>query len=105
MRAAGHLAALTLQHAGSMIQPGVTTDQVDRAVHRFIIDHDAYPSPLMYGGFPKSVCTSVNECICHGVPDTRPLQDGDIVNVDVTVYLDGYHGDTNATFYVGKHAA
>ena len=67
-----------------------------------IIDNKAYPSPLNYGGFPKSVCTSVNECVCHGIPDDRPLEDGDIVNVDVTVYLNGYHGDTSRMFYVGE---
>uniref|UniRef100_A0A1D1Z0N1 Methionine aminopeptidase n=1 Tax=Anthurium amnicola TaxID=1678845 RepID=A0A1D1Z0N1_9ARAE len=92
MRASGKLAA----------QPGITTDEIDRAVHQMIIDNGAYPSPLGYGGFPKSVCTSVNECICHGIPDSRPLEDGDIINIDVTVYLNGYHGDTSATFFCGS---
>jgi hypothetical protein len=152
MRAAGALAAAALQHAGRLVSPGVTTDALDAAVHDYIIGQGGYPSPLRYGGFRKSVCTSVNECICHGVPDSRwvrrkgmkglpslqlafdpevvcdgshsavpseqrpsahcftpsqtphksprPLRDGDIVNVDVTAFLDGYHGDTNATFYV-----
>ena len=71
-----------------MAKPGVTTDEIDRAVHQMCIDNNAYPSPLNYGRFPKSVCTSVNECICHGIPDSRALRDGDIVNIDVTVFLD-----------------
>jgi methionyl aminopeptidase len=102
MRASCKLAALVLEHAGSLVKPGVTTDEIDRAVHKMIIDNNAYPSPLNYGGFPKSVCTSVNECVCHGIPDCRPLEDGDIVNIDVTVYLDGYHGDTSRMFAVGE---
>ncbi|MCO5599232.1 hypothetical protein L7F22_053332 [Adiantum nelumboides] len=80
---------------------GVTTDEIDKAVHKMIVEAGAYPSPLGYGGFPKSVCTSVNDCICHGIPDSRPLQDGDIVNIDVTVYLNGYHGDTSKTYFCG----
>eukprot|EP00877_Chromochloris_zofingiensis_P015216 jgi/Chrzof1/9949/Cz04g21230.t1 len=102
MRAAGKLAARVLQHAGSLVQPGITTDEIDRAVHQMITDHGAYPSPLNYGKFPKSVCTSVNECVCHGIPDDRPLADGDIINIDVTVYLNGYHGDCSAMFYAGN---
>lgn len=102
MRAAGRLAAQVRDYAGTLVKAGVTTDEIDKAVHKMIIDAGAYPSPLNYGGFPKSVCTSVNECICHGIPDSRPLQDGDIVNIDVTVYLDGYHGDTSRMFYVGN---
>lgn len=101
MKASGRLAAQVLEYAGTLAKPGVTTDQIDKAVHKMIIDAGAYPSPLNYGGFPKSVCTSVNECVCHGIPDDRPLEDGDIVNIDVTVYLDGYHGDTSRMFYVG----
>ncbi|KAE9613031.1 hypothetical protein Lal_00027387 [Lupinus albus] len=101
MRASGRLAAQVLQHAGTLVKPGITTDEIDQAVHQMIIDNGAYPSPLGYGGFPKSVCTSVNECICHGIPDSRALQDGDIVNIDVTVFLNGYHGDTSATFFCG----
>ncbi|EFJ17369.1 hypothetical protein SELMODRAFT_154620 [Selaginella moellendorffii] len=101
MRAAGELAARVRDFAGSLIKPGVTTDEIDKAVHKMIVEAGAYPSPLGYGGFPKSVCTSVNECICHGIPDSRPLQDGDIINIDVTVYLNGYHGDTSATFLCG----
>lgn len=87
MRAACKLAAEVLNHAGTLVKPGVTTDEIDKAVHKMIIDAGAYPSPLNYGKFPKSVCTSVNEVICHGIPDSRPLQEGDIVNIDVTVYL------------------
>uniref|UniRef100_A0A453PNF1 Methionine aminopeptidase n=1 Tax=Aegilops tauschii subsp. strangulata TaxID=200361 RepID=A0A453PNF1_AEGTS len=92
-----------LQPGGRPLQqePGITTDEIDKAVHQMIIDNGAYPSPLGYCGFPKSVCTSVNECICHGIPDSRPLEDGDIINIDVTVYLNGYHGDTSATFLCG----
>jgi methionyl aminopeptidase len=102
MRAAGHLAARVLDYAGSLVRPGITTEEIDRAVHAMIIDAGAYPSPLNYGGFPKSVCTSVNECICHGIPDSRALQEGDILNIDVTVYLKGYHGDASGMFTVGQ---
>uniref|UniRef100_A0A7S3QMP3 Methionine aminopeptidase n=2 Tax=Dunaliella tertiolecta TaxID=3047 RepID=A0A7S3QMP3_DUNTE len=101
MRAACKLAAQVLDFAGTLVQPGTTTDQIDKAVHKMIIDNGAYPSPLNYGRFPKSVCTSVNECVCHGIPDDRPLQEGDIINIDVTVYLDGYHGDTSRMFFAG----
>ncbi|KAL4841039.1 hypothetical protein H8958_017450 [Nasalis larvatus] len=80
----------------------MTTEEIDALVHREIISHNAYPSPLGYGGFPKSVCTSVNNVLCHGIPDSRPLQDGDIINIDVTVYYNGYHGDTSETFLVGN---
>ncbi|KAL5722244.1 methionyl aminopeptidase [Ranunculus cassubicifolius] len=102
MRAAGELAARVLEYAGTLVKPSITTDEIDKEVHKMIIDAGAYPSPLGYGGFPKSVCTSVNECICHGIPDSRPLQDGDIINIDVTVYLNGYHGDTSKTFLCGN---
>ncbi|XP_059623876.1 methionine aminopeptidase 1D, chloroplastic/mitochondrial [Cornus florida] len=101
MRASGRLAAQVLEYAGTLVKPGIMTDEIDQAVHQMIIDNGAYPSPLGYGGFPKSVCTSVNECICHGIPDSRALEDGDIINIDVTVYLNGYHGDTSATFFCG----
>ena len=101
MRHAGAVAAEVLRLAGEMVQPGVTTDAIDRYVHQLCVERNAYPSPLNYGGFPKSVCTSVNEVICHGIPDSRALLDGDIVNIDVTCYIDGVHGDTNATFFVG----
>lgn len=102
MRASGTLAARVLEYAGTLVKPGTKTDEIDQAVHQMIIDNGAYPSPLGYGGFPKSVCTSVNECICHGIPDSRALEDGDIINIDVTVYLNGYHGDTSATFFCGN---
>ena len=101
MRVAGRLAAQAMRAAASAIAPGVTTDEVDRVGHDFLVDHGAYPSTLGYKGFPKSLCTSVNECICHGIPDSRELQDGDIVNIDITAYVDGVHGDTNATYLVG----
>ena len=101
MRRAGQLAARALQAAAAVIAPGVTTDELDRVTHEFLLDHDAYPSTLGYRGFPKSLCTSVNEVVCHGIPDSRPLVEGDLVNLDITAYLDGVHGDTNATFGVG----
>jgi len=85
-----------------MVKPGVTTEEIDKVVHEFIISQDAYPSPLNYYSFPRSCCTSVNEIICHGIPDTRALEEGDIVNLDISVYKDGYHGDLNETFLVGK---
>ena len=102
MEKAGEIAALVLLEAGSNVAPGVTTDKIDEIVHEMILSFDAYPSPFNYRGFPKSVCTSVNEVICHGIPDSRPLQEGDIVNIDVTVYHDGVHGDTSVTFPVGE---
>ncbi len=102
IRRAGKIAADALEVAGSVIAPGVTTDEVDRAVHDFLISQEAYPSTLGYMGFPKSCCTSVNEVICHGIPDDRPLEEGDIVNVDVTAYKDGVHGDTCSMFAVGN---
>ncbi|KAL9420422.1 hypothetical protein AB3S75_038071 [Citrus x aurantiifolia] len=102
MRAACELAAQVLDAAGKLVRPSVTTNEIDKAVHQMIIEAGAYPSPLGYGGFPKSVCTSVNECMCHGIPDSRQLQDGDIINIDVTVYLNGYHGDTSKTFLCGN---
>ena len=101
MRIAGRIAAQATQLAGEHCKPGVTTDEIDRVVHEFILDHGAYPSTLGYKGFPKSCCTSLNEVICHGIPDSTVLEDGDIINVDVTAYLNGVHGDTDATFCVG----
>ncbi|XP_043715982.1 methionine aminopeptidase 1B, chloroplastic isoform X1 [Telopea speciosissima] len=101
MKAACELAARVLDYAGTLVRPSATTDEIDKAVHKMIIDAGAYPSPLGYGGFPKSVCTSVNECMCHGIPDSRQLQKGDIINIDVTVFLNGYHGDTSKTFLCG----
>lgn len=92
-----------LDIAGNALRVGVTTDEIDRIVHEACIERDVYPSPLNYYNFPKSVCTSVNEVICHGIPDYREIEDGDIVNIDVTVFnKGGYHGDLNETFCVGK---
>jgi methionyl aminopeptidase len=101
MRRAGRAAAEILQTVGAAVAPGVTTDELDALCHEECIRRGGYPSPLNYGAFPKSLCTSVNEVICHGIPDDRALIDGDIVNLDVTIFLDGVHGDTNATFPVG----
>ncbi len=101
MRVAGRIAANAMAAAAAVIAPGVTTDEVDRVGHEFLLDHGAYPSTLGYKGFPKSLCTSVNEVICHGIPDDRPLDEGDIVNIDITAFVDGVHGDTDATYLVG----
>jgi methionyl aminopeptidase len=101
MRAAGKLAAQALAEVGQHVAPGVTTDELDRVGHEFLCDHGAYPSTLGYRGYPKSLCTSLNEVICHGIPDDTVIADGDIVNVDITGYLNGVHGDTNATFLAG----
>jgi methionyl aminopeptidase len=101
MRVAGHLAARALEEVGKNVQPGVTTDELDRIGHEFLVDHGAYPSTLGYRGYPKSLCTSLNEVICHGIPDDTVVADGDIVNVDITAFLNGVHGDTNATFLAG----
>ncbi len=101
MRVAGRIAAQALAAAAEIIAPGVTTDEIDRVGHEFLLDHGAYPSTLGYRGFPKSLCTSVNEVICHGIPDSRPLADGDIVNIDITAFIGGVHGDTDATYLVG----
>jgi methionyl aminopeptidase len=95
------LARQVLDLAGRAVHVGVTTDSIDALVHETIIQNEAYPSPLNYHGFPKSCCTSVNEVICHGIPDDRKLQRGDVVNIDITVYLDGYHGDCSEMFVVG----
>ncbi len=102
IRASCALAARALLLAGEQIRPGLQTIEIDRIVHRFLVDHGATPSPLGYHGFPKSVCTSINDVVCHGIPSKRRLRDGDIINVDITCRLDGFHGDTSATFYVGK---
>jgi methionyl aminopeptidase len=104
MRRTGRAAAEVLRQVGDVIAPGVTTDELDALCHQLCIDAGGYPSPLGYGidpPFPKSLCTSVNEVICHGIPDSRPLRDGDIVNLDVTLFREGVHGDTNATWAVG----
>ncbi len=101
IRVASRLAAQARELVGSHVVPGVTTDELDRVGHEFLCDHGAYPSTLGYKGFPKSLCSSVNEVVCHGIPDARVVEDGDIVNIDITAYLDGVHGDTNATFLAG----
>jgi len=101
MRIASTLGAEVLAIAGKMAKPGVTTDEIDRVVHEAIIERNCYPSPLNYRGFPKSVCTSVNEVICHGIPDNRELVDGDIMNCDVTVFYNGFHADLNETWLIG----
>ncbi|GAA1062181.1 type I methionyl aminopeptidase [Agromyces bracchium] len=102
IRAAGRVAAGAIEAAAAAIGPGVTTDELDRIAHEYVVAHGAYPSTLGYRGYPKSSCTSVNEVICHGIPDDTVLADGDLVNLDVTAFLDGMHGDTNATFVVGE---
>src|SRR4051794_24834128 len=101
IRVAARLAAQALALVGEHVEPGVTTDALDALGHEFMVDHGAYPSTLGYRGFPKSLCTSVNEVICHGIPDSTVVEDGDIVNVDVTAYIGGVHGDNNATFLAG----
>ncbi len=108
MRIAGRLGAQALQEVGRHIAPGVTTDELDRVGHEFLCDHGAYPSTLGYPGggrgpvFPKALCSSLNEVICHGIPDSTVLRDGDICNIDITAFIHGVHGDTNATFLVGE---
>ena len=104
IRAASRLAAQALAEVGAAIAPGVTTDELDRVGHEFLCDHGAYPSTLGYRGFPKSLCSSLNEVICHGIPDDTVLRDGDICNIDITAFIGGVHGDTNATFLVGEVA-
>jgi methionyl aminopeptidase len=101
MRVAGRVAADALVEVGRHVRPGVTTDELDGVGHEFMVDAGAYSSTLNYRGFPKSLCTSVNEIVCHGIPDSRRLADGDIVNVDITAYIEGVHGDTSCTFLVG----
>ena len=105
IRAAGSIAAQAIQLVGTFCKPGVTTDELDRIGHEFIVSQRAYPSTLGYRGYPKSLCSSVNEVICHGIPDNTVLQDGDIINIDVTAFKDGYHGDSNHTFLVGNVAS
>ncbi|RHY25618.1 hypothetical protein DYB32_009742 [Aphanomyces invadans] len=102
LREACALARDIVQFAGSLVEVGRTTDDIDRVVHEEICRRGAYPSPLLYGGFPKSICTSVNEIVVHGIPDSRPLEDGDLVNIDVSVFLNGFHGDTSYTYQVGS---
>ena len=102
IRAAGRIAAQAVELVGQHVAPGVTTDELDELAHDFIVSQGAYPSTLGYRGYPKSSCTSLNEVICHGIPDDTKLTDGDIINIDITAYLDGFHGDMNKTFIVGE---
>ena len=102
IRVASRIAAQALEEVGKHVAPGVTTDALDRIGHEFLLDHHAYPSTLGYRGFPKSLCTSINEVICHGIPDSTVLLDGDIINIDITAFIGGVHGDNNATFGVGE---
>jgi methionyl aminopeptidase len=102
MRRAGRLAAEALDLLTGLIRPGVTTESLDKLVFDFAMDHGAYPAPLDYRGYRKSICTSVNHVVCHGMPDAKPLKDGDIVNIDVTLILDGWHGDSSRMYIVGE---
>ena len=105
MREASRIAANALEAAGVAVAPGVTTDEIDRIAHEYMLDHGAYPSTLGYRGFEKSCCTSLNEIVCHGIPDTTVIQEGDICNIDVTAYKNGVHGDTNACLLYTSDAA
>jgi len=102
MRKAGRLAAECLDFITPHVKPGVTTEELDKLCHNFILDNDAIPAPLNYRGFPKSICTSINHVVCHGIPGDKVLRDGDIVNIDVTVILNGWYGDTSRMFPIGK---
>jgi methionyl aminopeptidase len=102
IRHSGKIAAQAIELVGQHAKPGITTDQLDKIAHEFLIEHNAYPSTLGYRGYPKSICSSINEVICHGIPDDTVLIDGDIVNIDITAYIDGFHGDSNQTFLVGE---
>ena len=102
MRIVGKLAAETLQYTGKHVRPGITTNDLDKIAHDFILRNEATPAPLGYHGFPKSICTSINSCICHGVPDDTVLKEGDAINIDITCIKNGFHGDTSATFFVGQ---
>jgi methionyl aminopeptidase len=105
IREAGRIAARAIETVGRSIRPGVTTEELDRIGHEYLVDNGAYPSTLGYRGYPKSLCSSVNEVICHGIPDTTVLENGDIVNIDITAFKNGVHGDTNVTFVVGEAPA
>ncbi|MFE4470706.1 type I methionyl aminopeptidase [Leifsonia sp. NPDC056824] len=101
IRESGRIAARAIERVGQAVRPGITTEELDAIGHGFLIEHDAYPSTLGYRGYPKSICSSVNEVVCHGIPDDTVLADGDIVNIDITAYKNGFHGDSNQTFIVG----
>ena len=102
IRAAGKIAAQAIELVGTHAKPGITTDELDKIAHKFLIENDAYPSTLGYRGYPKSICSSINEVICHGIPDDTVLVEGDILNIDITAFKDGFHGDSNQTFLVGE---
>src|SRR3989338_9097636 len=103
MRVAGRLAAEVLEMIGEHVKPGITTEALDRICHDYIVNvQQAIPAPLNYKGFPKSICTSVNHVVCHGIPNEKPLKEGDVINIDITVIKDGYHGDTSRMYFVGK---
>jgi methionyl aminopeptidase len=102
IRESGRIAAEAIELVGAAVRPGVTTDELDAIGHEFLVAHGAYPSTLGYRGYPKSICTSVNEVICHGIPDDTVLDDGDIVNIDITAFTNGFHGDSNRTFIAGS---
>jgi methionyl aminopeptidase len=102
IRHSGKIAAQAIELVGQNAKPGITTDELDKIAHKFLIDNGAYPSTLGYRGYPKSICSSLNEVICHGIPDDTVLADGDILNIDITAYIDGFHGDSNQTFLVGE---
>jgi methionyl aminopeptidase len=102
IRHSGKIAAQAIELVGQNAKPGITTDELDKIAHEFLIDNGAYPSTLGYRGYPKSICSSLNEVICHGIPDDTVLEDGDILNIDITAYIDGFHGDSNQTFLVGE---
>ena len=101
-RVAGAIAAGALDEVSKIIKPGITTNEIDNLCYEFINDSNAYSAPLFYRGFPKSCCTSSNHVVCHGIPREKTLNEGDIINVDVTAYKDGWHGDTSRMFYVGE---
>lgn len=105
MRAAGRLAADTIDYITEFVKPGITTEYLDKLCHDFIVDHGAIPAPLNYKGFPKSICTSINDVVCHGIPGPKKLMNGDIVNLDITTILNGWHGDTSRMFLVGDKVA
>ena len=102
IRHSGKIAAQAIELVGQNAKPGITTDELDKIAHNFLIEKGAYPSTLGYRGYPKSICSSLNEVICHGIPDDTVLEDGDILNIDITAYIDGFHGDSNQTFLVGE---
>ncbi len=103
IRASSKLAAETLNYLSAFVKPGISTQKLNELAHKFVIDHHAIPAPLNYGGFPKSICTSINDVVCHGIPSKKEiLKEGDIINLDITTIFNGFYGDTSATFPVGK---